>query len=59
MELDQKEESCDDDSLWLKNRNSFWEIWSQSADHKKDAKWLQELRTDVNAKKQEKIDITT
>ena len=38
----------------------FWgNIWSQSADHKKDAKWLQDLRSDVNVKKQEKIDITT
>ena len=37
----------------------FWEnIWSQSADHKKDAKWLQDLRGEVNAKKQEKVDIT-
>ena len=31
--------------------------WSQSADHKKGAKWLQDLRSEV--KKQEKIDITT
>ena len=38
----------------------FWRnIWSQSADHKKDAKWLQDLRSEVNVKKQEKIDITT
>ena len=38
----------------------FWgNIWSQSADHKKDAKWLQDLRREVNVKKQEKIDITT
>ena len=38
----------------------FWgNIWSQSADHKKDAKWLQDLRSEVNVKKQEKIDITT
>ena len=37
----------------------FWgNLWSQSADHK-DAKWLQDLRSDVNVKKQEKIDITT
>ena len=34
-------------------------IWSHSADHKKDAKWLQDLRRQVNVKKQEKIDITT
>ena len=38
----------------------FWgNKWSQSADHKKDAKWLQDLRSEVNVKKQEKIDITT
>ena len=38
----------------------FWgNIWSQSADHKKDAKWLQDLRSEVNVKKQEMIDITT
>ena len=37
----------------------FWEnIWSQSADHNKDAKWLQELRSEGNVKKQEKIDFT-
>ena len=32
-------------------------IWSQSADHENDAKWLQDLRSEVNVKKQEKIDI--
>ena len=38
----------------------FWgKIWSESADHKKDAKWLQDLRSEVNVKKQEKMDITT
>ena len=38
----------------------FWgNIWSQSADHKNDAKWLSDLRSEVNVKKQEKIDITT
>ena len=46
-------------SLWLKNRNSFEETWSQSADHKKDAKQLQDLQSEINVKKQEKIDITT
>ena len=34
-------------------------IWSQSADHKNDAKWLQDLRSEVDVKNQEKIDITT
>ena len=36
----------------------FWgSIWSPSADHKKDAKWLQDLQSEVNVKKQEKINI--
>ena len=34
-------------------------IWSQSADHKKNGKWLQDFRNEVNVKKQEKIDINT
>ena len=33
-------------------------ISSQSADHKNDAKWLTDLRSEVNVKKHEKIDIT-
>ena len=38
----------------------FWgNILSQSADHKKDAKWLQDFQSEVNVKKQEKMDITT
>ena len=38
----------------------FWgNISSQSADHKKYAKLLQDLRGKVNVKKQEKINITT
>ena len=38
----------------------FWgKIWSQSAGHKKDAKWLQDLRSEVDVKEQEKINITT
>ena len=34
-------------------------IWSQTADHKKNAKWLQDMRNEFNVKKQEKMDITT
>ena len=55
-ELDQEEERCDDDQPVAEELKQFWgNIWSQSADHKKYAKWLQE----VNVKKHEKIDITT
>ena len=59
-ELDQEEESCDDDQPATEESKQFWEnIWSQPADHKKDAKWLQDLQSEVDVKKQEKIDITT
>ena len=59
-ELDQEEERYDDDQPVAKESKQFWtNKWSQSADHKKDAKWLQDLRSEVNVKKQEKIDITT
>ena len=38
----------------------FWgNIRSQSADYKKDAKWLQDLQSEDSVKKLEKIDITT
>ena len=59
-ELDQKEESCDDDQPVAEESKQFWgNIWSQSADQKKDTKWLHDLRSEVNVKKQEQIDITT
>ena len=50
-ELDQEEERCDDDQPVAEESKQFW--------GKKDAKWLSNLRTKVNVKKQEKIDITT
>ena len=59
-ELDQEEERCDDDQSVAEESKQFWgNVWSQSPDHKKDAKWLQDLRSEVNVKKQENIDITT
>ena len=37
----------------------FWvNIWRQSVDHKQDAMWLQDLRSEFKVKKQKKIDIT-
>ena len=58
-ELDQEEERYDDDQPGAEESKQFWgNIWSQPADHKKDAKWLQDLQSEVNVKKQ-KIDITT
>ena len=59
-ELDQEEERCDDDQPAAEASKQFrGNIWSQSADHKKDAKLLQDLQHEANVKKQEKIDITT
>ena len=51
-ELEREEKRCDDDQPVAEESKQFWgKIWSQSADHKKDAKWLQELRSEVNVKK--------
>ena len=59
-ELDQEKDRCDDDQPVAEELKQFWgDIWSQTADHKKDATWLQDLRGEVNVKKQEKIYITT
>ena len=59
-ELDQEEERCDDGQPMAEESKHFsGNIWSHSADHKKDAKWLEDLRSEVNVKKQEKIVIST
>ena len=51
-ELDQEAERCDDDQPVAEESKHFWEnIWSKSAHHKKDAKWLQDLQSEVNVKK--------
>ena len=43
-ELDQEEERCDDDQHVTEESKQFWgDIWSLSADHKKDPKWLQDF----------------
>ena len=47
-ELHQEEERCDDDQPVAEESKQFWgNIWSLSADHKNDAKWLQDLRSEV------------
>ena len=57
---DQEEKRCDDNHPVAEESKQSWEnIWSQSADHEKNAKWLQDLRSEVYVKKQERIDITT
>ena len=58
-ELDMEEERCDDDQPAAEEWKQFWgNIWCQSADYKKDSKCLQDLRSGVNVKKQEEVDIT-
>ena len=43
-ELDQEKERGDDDQPVAEESKQFLgNIWSQSTDHKKDAKWLQDL----------------
>ena len=34
------------------------DIWSESVDHNRGAKWLKDLQSEVNVTKQEKVDIT-
>ena len=51
MELDQEEERCDDDQLVAEKSKQFWRnTWNQSAEHKEDAKWFQDLQSEVNVK---------
>ena len=43
-ELDEEEKRCDDDQPVAEESKQFWgKIWSQSADHIRDAKGLQDL----------------
>ena len=59
-ELDQEEERCGDDQPVAEETKQFWgNRWSHSADHKKDAKWIQDFRSEFNVNKHEKIDIIT
>ena len=58
-ELNQEEERCDDDQPDAEESKKFWgELWSESVDHSRDAKWLKDLQSEVNVTKQEKVDIT-
>ena len=59
-ESDQEEERRNDDQPVTEESKQSWRnTWRQSADHENDAKWLQDLQSEVNVKKQEKIDIST
>ena len=59
-ELNQEEERYDDDQPVAEESKQFWgNKWSQSADHKKDVDWLQDLQSELDLKNQEKIYITS
>ena len=51
-ELDQEEERCDDNQPVAGESKQFWgNISSKCADHTMNAKWLQDLRSEVNVEK--------
>ena len=57
--VNQEGERCDDDQLDADESKKFWgDIWSESVDHNRDAKWLKNLQSEVNVTKQKKVDIT-
>ena len=57
-ELNQKGEGCDHDQSGTEESKRFWgDKWSESVDHKRDVKWLNDLHSELNVIKQ-KVDIT-
>ena len=58
-ELNQEGERCDNDQIDAEESKKFWgNIWSESVDHSRDAKWLKDLQSEINVTKLEKVDIT-
>ena len=50
---------CDDDQSDAEESKKFWgDIWSESVDHNRDAKWLKNLQSEVNVTKQENVNMT-
>ena len=57
-ELNQDGERYDDDQPDAEESKKFWgDIWSQSVDPNRAAKWLKNLQIEVNVTKQEQADI--
>ena len=58
-ELNQEGERCDDDQLDAEESKKVWrDIWSESVDHNRDAKWLKDLQNEVSVTKRDKVHIT-
>ena len=58
-ELDQEEERYVDDQPVAEESNQLWETYGVSLQSIRSSKWLQDFQSEINVKKQEKIDITT
>ena len=57
-ELNQEGERCDDDQPDAKGSKRFWgDIWSESVDDNRYAKWFKDLQNEINVTKQKKRDI--
>ena len=53
-ELNQEGERCDDDQPDAKGSQRFWgNIWSESVDDNRYAKWFKDLQSEINVTKQE------
>ena len=57
--MDQEAGRCDDDQSDSAESKKFCEdIWSESVDHNRYPKWLNDLQSEVNVAKYKKVDIT-
>ena len=59
-ELNQEGQKCDDDQPDVEKSKKVLrreDIWCELVDHNSDEKWLKDFQTEVNVKKQEKVDI--
>ena len=56
-ELNQEGERCDDNQPDAESKKLWGDIWSESVDHNRDAKWLKDLQSEGNVTKQEKVNI--
>ena len=60
-ELDQEGEKCDDDQPDVEKSKKVLrreDIWCELVDPNSNEKWLKDFQSEVNVKKQEKVDIT-
>ena len=56
--MNQEGERCDDNQPDAAELKKFWgEIWSESVNDNRDAKWLKNLQSEVSVTTQEKLDI--